>query len=121
MNSANDADEGLVCVVRCATQNNWLKHYEAEQLKEAEKACSPANKQACALAEELRGLNASRDAEYAAYATKVRAEAKEKGITLSLEEFDRQTITPQQETAIRKAISVQSNGVIKPESIDFMR
>ncbi|MCC7633270.1 hemagglutinin repeat-containing protein [Stenotrophomonas rhizophila] len=78
-------------VASSATQNNWLKHYEAEQLEEAAKACSQANQQACALAEELRGLSASRDAEYAAYAAKVRAEAKEKGITLSLEEFDRQT------------------------------
>lgn len=32
-----------------------------------------------------------------------------------------QTVTTQQEVAIRKAISDQSNGVIKPESIDFMR
>jgi hypothetical protein len=78
-------------VASSATKNNWLKHYEAEQLEEATKACGPSNQNACALAEQLRGLNASRDAEYAAYATKVRAEAAEKGITLSLEEFDRQT------------------------------
>lgn len=78
-------------VALSATQNNWLKHAEYEQLKEAEEACGPSDPGACAVAQQLRALDASRNAEYAEYVSKVRAEADEKGITLDLEEFDRQT------------------------------
>ena len=72
-----------------ATQNNWLKHREAEELKSAEKACSPENQAACQRVEELRALDRARDYEYALYATSVRNELEAQGVTPTLEAFDK--------------------------------
>jgi len=61
--------EGGAAVALSATQNNWLRHREAEELKSAEKACSPENTAACQRADELRTLDKARDYDYALYAT----------------------------------------------------
>ena len=72
-----------------ATQNNWLKHWEFEALKEADSACGQGNQAACQRAEELRILDQTRDREYAAYATTILETLKAEGINPTEEEFSR--------------------------------
>jgi filamentous hemagglutinin len=72
-----------------ATNNNWLKHWEFEALKEAEGACGQGNQAACRKAEELRALDQSRDRDYAAYATSILENMRAEGVTPTEEEFSR--------------------------------
>ncbi|HET6893718.1 MAG TPA: hypothetical protein VFH31_21655, partial [Pyrinomonadaceae bacterium] len=70
-----------------ATQNNWLKHKEFEELKEAQAACGQKDPAACKRVEELNALDKQRDSEYAAYATSVLQNMRSEGVEITEESF----------------------------------
>ena len=70
-----------------ATQNNWLKHREYEELKASEAAYDGGSAKGCDRANELRALDKQRDRDYAAYAESVLKNMREEGVPINEESF----------------------------------
>ncbi len=92
-----------------ATQHNWLKHREHEELKAADAACNGGKAKACDRATELRALDKQRDRDYAAYAGSVLKNMQEEGVPITEASFSARM------EGYWKASGVSKKDVVYPE------